>query len=138
MRGKSNRNSIFFLNYFSARYSTVYRCSYISAVFINNILHCINDCFLSSLNHADVVYHSYDNYYYKAIRQNAKRKNKTYSKSPQNSPFLIFLFNLSLAKAKKYSASFLVCNVLRKPSTVGLCILYFDANIQYLAFRLGF
>ena len=25
---------------------------------------------------------------------------------------------------------------LRKPSTVGLCILYFDANIQYLAIKI--
>ena len=26
----------------------------------------------------------------------------------------------------------------RKPSTVGLCILYFDANIQDLAIKLGY
>ena len=37
---------------------------------------------------------------------------------------------------KQYSVLLLFFRVIFKPSTVGLCILYFDANIKYLAIRM--
>ena len=81
------------------------------------------------------VYRSYYIYFNKTVRQKCKRRTKPIQSLSQI-PISDYDIQVCLW-LKQYSVLFLFFHVIfsKKSSEVGLCILYFDANIQYLAIR---